>query len=75
MERLKKSRSQTDSDVLPPTPEEDAAILAAAEADPDALPLTDAQLAAMVLAKECKALSKSSAALTLTPGPSPKGEG
>lgn len=30
------------------TPEEDAKILAAAMADPDAQPLTDAQLAAMV---------------------------
>lgn len=34
--------------IVPPTPEEDAAILAAATADPDAQPLTDAQLAAMV---------------------------
>ena len=34
--------------IVPPTPEEDAAILAAAEADPDAQPLTDTQLAAMV---------------------------
>lgn len=31
-----------------PSEEEDAAILAAANADPDALPLTDKQLAAMV---------------------------
>lgn len=31
-----------------PTPEEDAAIIAAAKADPDAQPLTDAQLKAMV---------------------------
>jgi uncharacterized protein (DUF4415 family) len=34
--------------IVPPTLEEDAAILAAAEADPDAQPLTDTQLAAMV---------------------------
>ena len=34
--------------IVPPTPEEDAAILAAAQADPDAQPLTEAQLAAMV---------------------------
>ena len=34
--------------ILPPTPEDDAAILTAAKADPDAQPLTDAQLAAMV---------------------------
>lgn len=31
-----------------PTPEEDAAIVAAAKADPDAQPLTDEQLRAMV---------------------------
>jgi uncharacterized protein (DUF4415 family) len=31
-----------------PTPEEDAAIVAAAKADPDAQPLTDKQLEAMV---------------------------
>jgi len=31
-----------------PTPEEDAAIIASANADPDAQPLTDAQLKAMV---------------------------
>ncbi|MBW8877030.1 MAG: BrnA antitoxin family protein [Acidobacteria bacterium] len=31
-----------------PTPEEDAVIVAAAEADPDAQPLTDEQLQAMV---------------------------
>lgn len=34
--------------IVPPTPEEDAAITSAAEADPDAQPLTEAQLAAMV---------------------------
>jgi hypothetical protein len=34
--------------VVPPTPEKDAAIIAAAEADPDAQPLIDAQLAAMI---------------------------
>jgi len=34
--------------IVLPTPEEDAAIIAAANADPDAQPLTDAQLAAMV---------------------------
>jgi uncharacterized protein (DUF4415 family) len=33
--------------IVAPTPEEDAAIVAAALADPDAPPLTDAQLAAM----------------------------
>ena len=34
--------------IVLPTPEEDAAIFAAAEADPDAQPLTAAQLASMV---------------------------
>jgi uncharacterized protein (DUF4415 family) len=34
--------------IVPPTPEEDAAIIAAAKADPDAQPLTNAQLASMV---------------------------
>ena len=34
--------------IVLPTPEEDAAIVAAAKSDPDAQPLTDAQLAAMV---------------------------
>jgi uncharacterized protein (DUF4415 family) len=34
--------------IVPPSPEEDAEILAAAKADPDAQPLTDRQLAAMV---------------------------
>jgi hypothetical protein len=34
--------------IVPPTPEEDAVITAAAESDPDAQPLTEAQLAAMV---------------------------
>jgi hypothetical protein len=33
--------------IIPPTPEEDAVITAAAEADPDAQPLTEARLAAM----------------------------
>jgi len=34
--------------IVLPTSEEDAAIIAAAKADPDAQPLPDAQLAAMV---------------------------
>ena len=34
-------------EIVPPTPKEDAAIVAAALADPDAQPLTDAQLNAM----------------------------
>ncbi len=35
-------------DIIPPTPEEDAEIIEAALADPDAPPLTDDQLAHMV---------------------------
>ena len=34
--------------IVPPTPEEDAAIVAAARSDPNAQPLTDEQLVAMV---------------------------
>jgi uncharacterized protein (DUF4415 family) len=34
--------------IVPPTPDEDAAIVSAAKADSDAQPLTEAQLAAMV---------------------------
>lgn len=42
------SKASKQHSIVPPTPEEDADILAAAETDPDAQPLTDAQLAAMV---------------------------
>lgn len=42
------SKSSKRPAIVPPTPEEDTAINAAAEADPDAQPLEDAQLAAMV---------------------------
>lgn len=45
--------------IVPPTPEEDAAITAAAEADPDAQPLTDAQLAAMVPMRSLRGRPKS----------------
>ncbi|MCL1960505.1 MAG: BrnA antitoxin family protein [Desulfovibrionaceae bacterium] len=40
---------------MPPTAEEDAAIIAAALADPDAQPLTDEQLKAMVPMHSLKA--------------------
>jgi len=42
-----------------PTPEEDAAIVAAAKADPDAQPLTDAQLQAMVPLRAARGRPKS----------------
>ncbi len=42
------SRTSKQPAIVPPTPEEDAEIVAAALDDPDAQPLTDAQLAAMV---------------------------
>ncbi len=42
-----------------PTLEEDAAITAAAKADPDAQPLTDAQLAAMVPLRSLRGRPKS----------------
>ena len=45
--------------IVPPTPEEDAAIIAAAKADPDAQPLTDAQLAAMVPMRTLRGRPKS----------------
>ncbi|MEP7008931.1 MAG: BrnA antitoxin family protein [Acidobacteriota bacterium] len=42
-----------------PTPEEDAAIVAAAKADPDAQPLTDEQLEAMVPLRAVRGRPKS----------------
>jgi uncharacterized protein (DUF4415 family) len=42
-----------------PTPEEDAAIVAAAKADPDAQPLTDEQLQAMVPMRAVRGRPKS----------------
>lgn len=42
-----------------PTPEEDAAIIAAAKADPDAQPLTDEQLQAMVPMRAVRGRPKS----------------
>ena len=41
------SSTSKQSPIVPPTPEEDVEIIAAALDDPDAQPLTDAQLAAM----------------------------
>jgi uncharacterized protein (DUF4415 family) len=45
--------------IVPPTPEEDAEILAAAMADPEAPPLTEAQLAAMVPLRSLRGRPKS----------------
>lgn len=45
--------------IVPPTPEEDSEIIAAAKADPDAQPLTDAQLAAMVPMRPLRGRPKS----------------
>lgn len=45
--------------LVPPTPEEDAAIMVAAESDPAAQPLTDAQLAAMVPLRSLRGRPKS----------------
>jgi uncharacterized protein (DUF4415 family) len=42
-----------------PTPEEDAAIVAAAKADPDAQPLTDEQLGSMVPIRAVRGRPKS----------------
>lgn len=48
-----------------PTPEEDATILAAANADPDAQPLTDEQLSAMVPMRSLRGRPKSDCKKTL----------
>ena len=45
--------------IVPPTPEEDATIVAAALADPDAQPLTDQQLKAMVPLRSLRGRPKS----------------
>ena len=45
--------------IVLPTDEEDAAIIAAANADPDAQPLTDAQLAEMVPMRSLRGRPKS----------------
>src|SRR5436305_14859607 len=53
------SRTSKRPAIVPPTPEEDAAIVAAAKADPDAQPLTDAQLQAMVPMRAARGRPKS----------------
>lgn len=53
------SRISKQPAIVPPTPEEDAEIVAAAKADPDALPLTDSQLAAMVPMRSLRGRPKS----------------
>ncbi len=45
--------------IVPPTQEEDTAIVAAARSDPDAQPLTDEQLAAMVPLRSLRGRPKS----------------
>lgn len=59
------SRTSKRPAIIPPTPEEDAVITAAAEADPDAQPLTDAQLAAMVPLRSLRGRPKSENKKTL----------
>lgn len=44
---------------MPPTPEEDVAIVAAAQSDPDAQPLTDEQLRALVPLRSLRGRPKS----------------
>ena len=53
------SKSSRRPAIVPPTPEEDAAIVAAARSDPDAQPLTDEQLAAMVPLRSLRGRPKS----------------
>jgi len=53
------SRTSKRPAVRLPTPEEDAAIVAAAKADPDAQPLTDEQLQAMVPMRSVRGRPKS----------------
>ena len=53
------SKTSERPEIVPPTPEEDAAIVAAALADPDAQPLTDEQLKAMVPMRSLKGRPKS----------------
>lgn len=45
--------------IVLPTPEEDAALVAAAQADPEAQPLTETQLAAMVPMRSLRGRPKS----------------
>lgn len=53
------SKQQKKSSVLIPTPEDDQAINAAAKSDPDAQPLTDEQLQAMVPIRSLRGRPKS----------------
>lgn len=53
------SKTSKRPEIVPPTPEEDAAIVAAALADPDAQPLTDEQLKAMVPMRSLRGRPKS----------------
>ncbi len=53
------SKSSRRPAIVPPTPEEDVAIVAAARSDPDAQPLTDEQLAAMVPLRSLRGRPKS----------------
>ena len=53
------SKTSKRPEIIPPTPEEDAAIVAAALADPDAQPLTEEQLKAMVPMRSLKGRPKS----------------
>lgn len=53
------SKTSKPSAIRLPTPEEDAAIVAAAKADPDAQPLTDEQLQAMVPMRAVRGRPKS----------------
>ena len=53
------SKTSRRPEIVLPTPEEDAAIVAAALADPDAQPLTERQLKAMVPMRSLKGRPKS----------------
>mgnify|MGYP001031049288 CR=1 FL=1 len=53
------SRTSRPREIVPPTPEEDRAITAAAKADPDAQPLTANQLKAMVPMRALRGRPKS----------------
>ncbi len=53
------SRTTRRRGIVPPTPEEDRAITAAAKADPDAQPLTASQLKAMVPMRTLRGRPKS----------------
>lgn len=53
------SKTSKRPEIVPPTLEEDAAIVAAALADPDAQPLSDEQLKAMVPMRSLKGRPKS----------------